>query len=99
MADERDQDRNRDKKPRAKDVMHGRNFAGTNWAADEETQTRAKNRPDESDEFVTDAELEAREANGEIGGGGSGSGDRGIVVAAPPPRPTPTRDPQPALYR
>ncbi len=84
MPDERDQIRERKEeekeeeriKRKAKDVMHGRSFAGTNWAADEATQTRAKNRPDESDEFVTDAELEAREANGEIGGRGSGSGDR-----------------------
>ena len=67
-----DEDRD-ENKHKAKDVMHGRSFAGTNWAADEATQTRAKNRPDESDEFVTDAELEAREANGERG---SGSGDR-----------------------
>lgn len=48
--------------------MHGRSFAGANWANDEREQTRDLNRPDESDEFVTDAELEKREANGEIGG-------------------------------
>ena len=48
------------------DVMHGRSFAGTQWAADQDEQTRdierqAGARRDESDEFVTDAELEARE--------------------------------------
>jgi signal transduction histidine kinase len=77
MADERDRERSQNDKDTAKDVMHGRSFAGTNWAADEETQTRAKNRPDESDEFVTDAELEAREANGEIGGERSRGGEQG----------------------
>ena len=50
------------------DVMHGRSFEGEQYAATEQEQTRQFERtrrhmPDESDEFVTDAELEAREAN------------------------------------
>ncbi|HEX3865582.1 MAG TPA: hypothetical protein VHV78_02480 [Gemmatimonadaceae bacterium] len=51
------------------DLMHGRSFAGVQWAADENEQTRDIERAngtrlDQSDEFVTDAELEAREARG-----------------------------------
>lgn len=60
------------KKKRAKrksdDVMHGRSFEGEQYAATEKEQTRGFERsrqhmPDESEEFVTDAEAEAREAN------------------------------------
>lgn len=48
------------------DVMHGRSFEGAEYAATEREQTEdiERNRhpeADESDEFVTDAELEARE--------------------------------------
>ena len=53
-----------------KDVMHGRDFAGANIANTEREQTRDRQRIaehggeslDESGEFVTDAEIEAREA-------------------------------------
>lgn len=52
----------------ADDVIRGRNFAGEQYAATEEEQTRERERvarrmPEESDQFVTDAEMEAREAN------------------------------------
>jgi hypothetical protein len=52
---------------KAKDIMRGRDFAGTNIAATEREQTRDRERvvrgavPDEAGEFVTDAEVEARE--------------------------------------
>ena len=50
------------------DVIRGRNFAGEQYAATEQEQTRERERiarrmPEESDQFVTDAEMEAREAN------------------------------------
>jgi hypothetical protein len=50
------------------DVMRGRNFAGEQYAATEQEQTRERERvarrmPEESEQFVTDAEMEAREAN------------------------------------
>lgn len=52
-----------------KDVMHGRSFAGANIANTEREQTRDRQRIaehggeplDEAGEFVTDAEIEARE--------------------------------------
>ena len=52
-----------------KDIMRGRDFAGANIANTEREQTRDRQRVaehggeplDESGEFVTDAELEARE--------------------------------------
>ena len=48
--------------------MHGRSFEGEQYAATEKEQTRQFERtrrhmPDESEEFVTDAELEARESS------------------------------------
>lgn len=50
------------------DVIRGRDFAGEQYAATEQEQTRERERiarrmPEESDQFVTDAEMEAREAN------------------------------------
>jgi len=61
-----------DKRKKAKpkpepDVMHGRDLAGASYGATEREHTEDLERiagdvPDESDEFVTDAELEAREA-------------------------------------
>ena len=50
------------------DVIRGRNFAGEQYAATEEEQTRERERiarrmPKESDQFVSDAEMEVREAN------------------------------------
>ena len=50
------------------DVIRGRNFAGEQYAATEQEQTRERERiarrmPEESDQFVTDAEMEVREAN------------------------------------
>ena len=50
------------------DVIRGRNFAGEQYAATEQEQTRERERiarrmSEESDQFVTDAEMEAREAN------------------------------------
>jgi hypothetical protein len=56
------------------DVMHGRSFAGADYAANEREQTldieRVVHDPpseesDDSDE-ITDAEMEAREANGGV---------------------------------
>jgi hypothetical protein len=55
------------------DVMHGRSFAGAEFAATEREQTRdiertVDNPPDsasDDDDFITDAEMEKREANGE----------------------------------
>ena len=50
---------------RGRDVMRGRDFAGTNIFATEREQTldaeRAKRGVDSTDEFVTEAELNARE--------------------------------------
>jgi len=54
---------------RGKDVMRGRSFAGSNIANTEEEQTRDRQRVadhggeplDEAGEFVTEAEIEARE--------------------------------------
>ncbi len=51
------------------DVMHGRSFAGASYGANEEEQTRDRERvandaqTDESGEMITDAEMEVREAN------------------------------------
>ena len=52
------------------DVMHGRSFAGASYGANEEEQTRDRERvvkhaeADESGEtMITDAEMEVREAN------------------------------------
>jgi hypothetical protein len=50
------------------DVLRGRDFAGEQYAATEQEQTRERERvarrmPEESDQFVTDAEMEVREAN------------------------------------
>ena len=51
------------------DVMHGRRFAGASYGANEEEQTRDRERAaregqmDESGEVITDAEMEVREAN------------------------------------
>jgi hypothetical protein len=50
------------------DVIRGRNFEGEQYAATEQEQTRERERvarrmPEESDQFVTDAEMEVREAN------------------------------------
>jgi hypothetical protein len=50
------------------DVIRGRDFAGEQYAATEQEQTRERERiarrmPEESDQFVTDAEMEVREAN------------------------------------
>ena len=51
------------------DVMHGRSFAGASYGANEEEQTRDRERvarnaeADEAGEMVTDAEMEVREAN------------------------------------
>ena len=64
-----DKQKKDNKKKPFSDVMHGRSFAGTQWAADQEEQTRdieraSGARRDESDDFVTDAELEAREQRG-----------------------------------
>lgn len=49
------------------DVMHGRDFAGTQFAADENEQTRdieravsGANEFRDDSEFVTDAEIESR---------------------------------------
>lgn len=66
MAENRKKTKRPNEKP--EDVMHGRSFEGADWAATEHEQTRhfrrvARHMPDESDEFVTDAELEVREAN------------------------------------
>ena len=66
MAEKRKNTKRQNEKP--EDVMHGRSFEGAEWAATEREQTRhfrrvARHLPDESDEFVTDAELEVREAN------------------------------------
>ena len=55
------------KKEKADDVMHGRSFEGAEYAATEREQTEAIERTvragqeEEPDDFVTDAELEARE--------------------------------------
>jgi len=56
---------------RGKDIMHGRSFAGANIANTERQQTQDRQRiadhqgenPDEFNELVTDAEIEARENN------------------------------------
>ena len=50
------------------DVIRGRNFAGEQYAATEQEQTRERERiarrmPEDSDQLVTDAEMEVREAN------------------------------------
>ena len=50
------------------DVIRGRNFAGEQYAATEQEQTRERERiarrsSEESDQFVSDAEMEVREAN------------------------------------
>jgi hypothetical protein len=50
------------------DVIRGRNFEGEQYATTEQEQTRERERvarrmPEESDQFVTDAEMEVREAN------------------------------------
>ena len=50
------------------DVIRGRNFAGEQYAATEQEQTRERERiarrmSEESDQFVTDAKMELREAN------------------------------------
>ena len=51
------------------DVMHGRSFAGASYGANEEEQTRDRERAgtnaemDEEGEMITDAEMEVREAN------------------------------------
>jgi hypothetical protein len=55
------------------DVIRGRSFEGASYAANEREQTRDMERArrpqaDEAGEFITDAETEVREANGEIGG-------------------------------
>ena len=57
------------KKGDSRDVMHGSSFAGANIANTEKEQTRDRQRIadhggetlDEDGEFVTDAEIEARE--------------------------------------
>jgi len=65
-------DKNRQKRKLVReddaDVIRGRNFAGEQYAATEQEQTRERERiarrmPEESDQFVTDAEMEVREAN------------------------------------
>ncbi len=55
----------------ADDVMHGRSLAGAEYGANEKEQTQDMERvvdhaPDQADDddFVTDAEMEVREANG-----------------------------------
>jgi hypothetical protein len=51
------------------DVMHGRSFAGASYGANEQEQTRDREQAgnaettDEAGEFITDAEMEVREAN------------------------------------
>ena len=58
-----------DTSKRGKDVMHGRSFAGANWANTERQQTRDRQRIadhkgenlDEAGELVTDAEIEERD--------------------------------------
>jgi hypothetical protein len=60
-------DKNRKK---SSDEIHGRSFAGASYGANEREQTedieRARRQlPDEAGEFITDAEAEVREANGD----------------------------------
>jgi len=56
----------RGRQDRGRDVMHGRDFAGTNIFSTEREQTldaeRANRGVDSTDEFVTEAELNARES-------------------------------------
>jgi len=56
----------RERQGRGRDVMRGRDFAGTNIFSTEREQTldaeRAKRGIDSTDEFVTEAELDARES-------------------------------------
>jgi hypothetical protein len=67
MREPTEREEGRDSKEEARDVMHGRDFAGANIAATEQEQTRDRDRAaqgklaDEAGEFVTDAEVEARE--------------------------------------
>ena len=59
----------RDRRDRGRDVMRGRDFAGTNIFATEREQTldaeRARRGLDSSDEFLSEAELDARESRAE----------------------------------
>ncbi|HEY9228662.1 MAG TPA: hypothetical protein VIP11_18550 [Gemmatimonadaceae bacterium] len=51
------------KKKKPDDIMHGRSFEGVQWASTERSQTeerRARPVEEEGDDFVTDAEIEAR---------------------------------------
>lgn len=67
MPEPKEREEARDSNEKARDVMHGRDFAGANIAATEQEQTRDRARAaegklaDEAGEFVTDAEVEARE--------------------------------------
>jgi len=60
-------DKRRDKSD--DDVMHGRSLAGASYGANEEEQTRDRERAgtnaemDEEGDMITDAEMEVREAN------------------------------------
>jgi hypothetical protein len=63
-------EKRRDKSDKSDDdVMHGRSFAGASYGANEEEQTRDRERAgtnaqmDEEGEMITDAEMEVREAN------------------------------------
>ena len=60
----------RDRNAPKDDVMHGRSLEGASYGATEREQTEdiqraTRQAPDETGEFVTDAEMEAREANGD----------------------------------
>jgi hypothetical protein len=61
----REGESDRGRQGRGRDVMHGRDFAGTSIFSTEREQTldaeRAKRGVDSTDEFVTEAELNARE--------------------------------------
>jgi len=67
MREPTEREEGRESKKEARDVMHGRDFAGANIAATEREQTRDRASAaqgklgDEAGEFVTDAEVEARE--------------------------------------
>src|SRR4051812_20775803 len=65
MTDKKRKDKSA--QPSSDDIMHGRSFEGTSYAATEREQTedarRIPGRTDEAGEFVTDAEMEVREAN------------------------------------
>ena len=67
MREPKGREKGRDSNEEARDVMHGRDFAAANIAATEREQTRDRARAaqgkvaDETGEFVTDAEVEARE--------------------------------------